>query len=81
MLAKRYFEISRELLDRLFATQLKNVEDAAEVIAQSIADGHTLYAWGGPHSSLPVQDIFWVSTAAVPRPIVWPPTREEGRSG
>lgn len=59
MLAKRYLEKSLDLLERLQDTQLENVERAAELIAQAIADGHTLYAWGGPHSSLPVQDIFW----------------------
>ena len=59
MLAKRYFEKGLELLQRLEDTQLANIEQAAELIAQAVADGHTLYAWGGPHSSLPVQDIFW----------------------
>jgi uncharacterized phosphosugar-binding protein len=73
MLAKRYFEKSRELLERLYATQLKNVEAAAEMIARSIADGHTLYAWGGPHSSLPVQDIFWrAGGLALVNPLITP---------
>jgi len=59
MLAKRYFEAGLELLKRLYDEQLANLEQAAEMIAQAIADGNTFYAWGGPHSSLPVQDIFW----------------------
>jgi uncharacterized phosphosugar-binding protein len=59
MLAKRYFEKGLELLKRLSDEQMDNIEQAAEIIAQAIADGHTFYAWGGPHSSLPVQDIFW----------------------
>ena len=59
MLAKEYFDKGFELLQRLQDTQLENIEQAAEVIAQAVADGHTLYIWGGPHSSLPVQDIFW----------------------
>jgi uncharacterized phosphosugar-binding protein len=59
MLAKRYFDKSFELLQQLVETQLGNIERAAELIARAVADGHTLYAWGGPHSSLPVQDIFW----------------------
>jgi len=59
MLAKRYFETGLELLKRLHDDQLENIEQGAEMIAQAIADGHTFYAWGGPHSSLPVQDIFW----------------------
>lgn len=59
MLAKRYVDKALELIQRFQDTQLGNIEQAAQVIAQAIADGHTLYAWGGPHSSLPVQDIFW----------------------
>jgi uncharacterized phosphosugar-binding protein len=57
MLAKRYLDKGLELIQRLQETQLGNIERAAEMIAQATADGHTLYAWGGPHSSLPVQDI------------------------
>jgi uncharacterized phosphosugar-binding protein len=59
MLAKKYLDKSLELLQRLQETQLAHIEAAAEMIVQAVADGHTLYAWGGPHSSLPVQDIFW----------------------
>jgi uncharacterized phosphosugar-binding protein len=58
MLAQRYFEEGVTLLQAL-RTQLPHIETAAELIAQAVADGHTFYAWGGPHSSLPVQDIFW----------------------
>lgn len=59
MLAKKYFENGFEMLTRLQNTQLENIEGAAEIIAQAVAEGHTFYAWGGPHSSLPVTDIFW----------------------
>jgi uncharacterized phosphosugar-binding protein len=59
MLAERYFKTGMKLLERLREEQLKNIESAAEIIAQAVAEGHTFYAWGGPHSSLPVQDIFW----------------------
>jgi uncharacterized phosphosugar-binding protein len=59
MLAIKYLEKGLELLQRLQETQLDNIQQAADIIAQAVTDGHTLYAWGGPHSSLPVQDIFW----------------------
>jgi uncharacterized phosphosugar-binding protein len=59
MLAERYFDVGLALLHRLQAEQLETIERSAEIIAQAVADGHTLYAWGGPHSSLPVQDIFY----------------------
>ncbi len=58
MLAKKYLDKGFDLLEWLRDTQLGNIEQAAEMIAQAVADGHTFYAWGGPHSSLPVQDIF-----------------------
>jgi len=58
-LAQQYLDKSLELLERVRGTQLERIEQAAEMIAQAVADGHTLYAWGGPHSNLPVQDIFW----------------------
>jgi uncharacterized phosphosugar-binding protein len=58
-LAQQYFDRSLELLKRVRDTQLERIEQAAEMIAQAVTDGHTLYAWGGPHSNLPVQDIFW----------------------
>ena len=59
MLAKKYFEQGFDLLKKLQESQLGKINQAAEVITQAIADGHTFYAWGGPHSNLPVQDIFW----------------------
>lgn len=59
MLAKQYFDAGLALLRRLQAKQLETIEQAAEIIAEAAAHGHTLYAWGGPHSSLPVQDIFY----------------------
>jgi uncharacterized phosphosugar-binding protein len=59
MLATQYFDKALELMQRLRDEQLETIEKAAEMIAQAVKEGHTLYAWGGPHSSLPVQDIFW----------------------
>jgi uncharacterized phosphosugar-binding protein len=59
MLAKKYLDAGLDLIQRLRDAQLEKIEQAAELIAQAVSDGHTLYAWGGPHSSLPVQDIFW----------------------
>ena len=73
MLAKKYFEKGFELLQRLQETQSENIENAAEMIAQAIAEGHTFYAWGGPHSSLPVQDIFWrAGGLAIVNPVFTP---------
>ncbi len=46
MLAKKYFEKGFELLRRLQETQSENIEKAAEMISQAVAEGHTFYAWG-----------------------------------
>lgn len=59
MLAKKYFEQGFDLLHQLQESQLENINQAAEMITDAVASGHTFYAWGGPHSNLPVQDIFW----------------------
>ena len=59
MLADRYLDKAAELLERLRATNRDNIKAAAEIMAQAAVDGHSLYFWGGPHSSLPVQDIFY----------------------
>jgi uncharacterized phosphosugar-binding protein len=73
MLAKRYFAHSFELLEQLQETTLGRIEEAAEMIAQATADGHTFYAWGGPHSSLPVQDIYWrAGGLAIVNPVFTP---------
>jgi uncharacterized phosphosugar-binding protein len=59
MLARKYLTHSQALLQQVLDTQLPALEAAAELIAEATAGGHTLYAWGGPHSNLPVQDIFY----------------------
>jgi uncharacterized phosphosugar-binding protein len=59
MLAKEYLKKCNQLLEQIQETQLDQIELAAEMIAEAVQKGNTLYAWGGPHSSLPVQDIFW----------------------
>jgi len=59
MLAGRYFDKALELLQRLRDTNRTNIERAADIMAQAAVEGHTLYFWGGPHSNLPVQDIFY----------------------
>lgn len=58
MLAQKYLDHATTLLQKLKDTQIEKIEQAADLIAQAYVDGHTFYAWGGPHSSLPVQDIY-----------------------
>ena len=58
MLAEKYIDHVYELLDEIKEYNLENIGKAADLITDSVESGHTLYAWGGPHSSLPVQDIY-----------------------
>lgn len=79
MLAKRYLRKCAQLIELLEDTQLEQIETAAELIAEAVREGHTLYAWGGPHSSLPVQDIFWrAGGLALVNPLFTPGLSLEG---
>jgi len=59
MLAKEYLEKASAILKKVEESQLRKIEEAAEMISQAIIDGHMLFAFGCSHSSLPVQDIFY----------------------
>jgi len=59
MLSKEYLKRAIEFLEKIKETQLERIEEAAEVISQAIIEGHSLYAFGCSHSSLPVEDIFY----------------------
>ncbi len=46
------------VLDRIWSTQAQNIETAARVMAEAIANGGLVHLFGSGHSVLPVQDIF-----------------------
>ncbi|MCP4167767.1 MAG: SIS domain-containing protein [Chloroflexi bacterium] len=58
-LAKLYFENVVERLHNLLETELSAIENAAEVMADAVADGNRIFAFGCTHSSLPIQDIVY----------------------
>ena len=53
-----YMKKARELLDRIESTQSGNIQKAAELMADSIADGGLVHVFGSGHSVIPVLDIF-----------------------
>ena len=59
MLAKTYLRNIQDLIGELIDKQAASIEQAAETIAQAIADGHSLFGFGCNHSLLPVLDIYY----------------------
>ncbi|HEX7298656.1 MAG TPA: SIS domain-containing protein [Solirubrobacteraceae bacterium] len=58
-LAPRYLDAIIGLLERVRDEEQENLATAAEAIAEAIASGHRVFAFGCSHSSLPVQDIVY----------------------
>jgi uncharacterized phosphosugar-binding protein len=58
-LARRYLDAVIALLERVRDEEQANLEAGAEAIAEAIASGRRLFAFGCSHSSLPVQDIVY----------------------
>ncbi|MGE5463538.1 MAG: DUF2529 family protein, partial [Syntrophothermus sp.] len=52
-LAKQYLNTVIGLLNRLQEEEMGSIEQAAKMIADAIENGHTLFAFGCTHSSLP----------------------------
>lgn len=54
-----YFDALRDLLDTIREEELPIVREAAAAIADRVAEGGRIFAFGASHSSLPVQDIVY----------------------
>ncbi len=59
MLARTYLDKVIDIMGKLRDTQLEAIDQAGEMIAQAIVDGHSLFAFGCSHSAVPVEDIFY----------------------
>jgi uncharacterized phosphosugar-binding protein len=57
--AKRYFEGVIELLQRIADEEMGSLDAGARLMAEAIADGHKIFAFGCTHSSLPIQDLVY----------------------
>lgn len=53
-----YLEKIGGIIDEIRANQLEKIEEAAKIMAESIAGGHLVHLFGSGHSVIPVMDVF-----------------------
>lgn len=58
-LATQYLEGVRELLQRIADEEGPGIEEGATLLADAIANGQRIFAFGCTHSSLPIQDLVY----------------------
>ncbi len=58
MLAQQWLENSRTVMDKIEATQLENIQTAAELMAESIAAGRWVHTFGCGHATLPIEEMY-----------------------
>jgi uncharacterized phosphosugar-binding protein len=58
MLAKKWLENARRIMDKIEKTQLENITKAATVMADSIEAGRWVHTFGCGHSTLPVEEMY-----------------------
>ncbi len=58
MLAKQWLENSRKVMDTIEATQMENIQKAAELMAASIAAGRWVHTFGCGHATLPIEEMY-----------------------
>ncbi len=58
MLAKKWMENARSIMDKIEETQLENISKAATVMADSIEAGRWVHTFGCGHSTLPVEEMY-----------------------
>jgi len=58
MLAKKWLENARSIMDSIEETQMENITKAATVMADSIEAGRWVHTFGCGHSTLPVEEMY-----------------------
>ncbi|MCB0584552.1 MAG: sugar isomerase domain-containing protein, partial [Phaeodactylibacter sp.] len=58
MLAKKWLENARAVMDRIEKTQLDNIKRAATIMADSIEAGRWVHTFGCGHSTLPIEEMY-----------------------
>jgi len=58
MLAKIWFENTRQVMDKIMATQVENINQAAKVMADSIECGRWVHTFGCGHATIPVEEMY-----------------------
>ncbi|MGE5363285.1 MAG: sugar isomerase domain-containing protein [Bacteroidota bacterium] len=58
MLAKKWLENVRGIMDKIEDTQIENIRKAAELMADSIESGHWVHTFGCGHATLPIEEMY-----------------------
>ena len=53
-----FFNVAREIIDKIERTQAENLRRAADLYARAIAADGLVHLWGGGHSAMGVQETF-----------------------
>ncbi len=56
--AQRYLSIAAGIVQKVAATQLNHIEQAAQICANTIIDDGLVFLWGGGHSRMSVEEMF-----------------------
>ncbi|MCE5250643.1 sugar isomerase domain-containing protein [bacterium] len=58
MLAKEWLNNARDVMDKIEKTQMKSIQKAAEIMAESIAAGRWVHTFGCGHATLPIEEMY-----------------------
>ena len=58
MLAKQWLNKIRGILDDIESTQMNAIQQAAEVMADSIGKGRWVHTFGCGHATLPIEEMY-----------------------
>ena len=58
MLAKQWLNKVRGILDDIESTQMDSIQQAAEVMANSIGKGRWVHTFGCGHATLPIEEMY-----------------------
>lgn len=56
--SQRYLATIGDLIDRIVTTQIENIEQAAEICANTIVNDGLVFMWAGGHSRISVEEMF-----------------------
>lgn len=69
----RYFDVVRGLLDEVQSSERESMEQAADVIASSIADGRVLHYFAAGHSHMLGDELFYRAGGLAPVNVILEP--------
>lgn len=56
---RRYLALARDLVERLLDSEWRNIERAADLVAESLARGGTIHAFGTGHSHVLAEELYY----------------------